>query len=110
MYRIKHASSVPIRPSLVRIGFPIQEHMVPNIAIVSENNSDPIHLNAIVLRNALLNSPKEVEQLLGLSITDTLNTTVPETQPQSTEPKKEDVKETKKVTPSKKAKEEEEWE
>jgi hypothetical protein len=110
MYRLKHANSVPIRPSIFRTGFPVQDHMVPNIAIVSENNSDPVHLNAIVLREALLSSPEEVEKLLGLKVKDVLNKPVPKATPKPKEPKQEDVKETKEVTPSQESKEvDDEW-
>lgn len=109
MYRLKHANSVPMRPAIVRIGFPVAEHMIPNIAIVSDNNSDPLHLNAIVLREALLNSPEAVEQLLGLKVKDVLNKPVPKTTPKPKEPKQEDVKETKIETPSQDSKEVDEW-
>lgn len=109
MYKLKHASLVPIRPSMFRTGFPINEHMIPNIAIVSDNNSDPQHLNAIVLREALLSSPETVEQLLGLKVTDILTKSVPEETPQQPEPKKKVSKETKEVKPSKDSEEVEEW-
>lgn len=110
MYSLKHANSVPIRPSIVRIGFPIQEHMVPNIVITSDNNSDPVHLNAIVLRDALLSSPEAVESLLGLKVKDVLsNKPVPKTTPKPKEPKKEDVKEAKEETPSQDSQEVDEW-
>lgn len=109
MYRLKHANSVPIRPSLIRTGFPVNEHMIPNIVIVSDNNSDPLHLNAIMLREALLNSPEEIEKFLGIKVKDVLNKPAPKTTPKPVEPKKEDVKETKEVTPSQDSKEVDEW-
>lgn len=107
MYRLKHADSVPIRPAIFKTGFPVSGHMIPNIAIVSDNNSDPTHLNAIALRDALLSSPEEVEQYLGLKVIDTLNT-VPKDTP-TKEPIKKVSKETKEVKSSKDSKEAEEW-
>ena len=109
MYRLKHANSVPIPGQPLRIGLPIYAHTTPNIAIVSVNNMDVIHLNADVLRDALLSSPKEVEQLLGLKVTDILTKSVPEETPQQPEPKKKVSKETKEVKPSKDSEEVEEW-
>lgn len=104
MYKLKHASLVPIRPSMFRTGFPVNEHMIPNIAIISDNNSDPQHLNAIVLREALLSSPEAVEKLLGLKVEDILNKPVlKEESKQVTEPTKTKSKETKS------SKEVEEW-
>lgn len=109
MYSLKHANSVPIKPTSFRTGFPVSGHMIPNIAIVSENNSDPTHLNAIVLRDALLSSPEAVEKLLGLKVTDILNNSVPKEKPTQQEPTKKVSKETKEVKPSKDSKEVEEW-
>jgi hypothetical protein len=107
MYRLQHANSVPIRASALRVGLPIYEHTIPNIAIVSRNNTDPVHLNAQVLRQALLNSPEEVAQLLGLRVIDLTNKPVSK-QP-TKEPKKEIKKETKPKTSSKESKEVDEW-
>lgn len=106
MYRLKHANLVPIRPSIIKTGFPEQNHMIPNIAIISSNNSDPLHLNAIILREALLNSPEEVSKLLGLKVFDILNSSVPKSTTKA-EPKKQDVK--KSHTSSEQSKEVDEW-
>ena len=108
MYRLKHANSVPIPGQPLRIGLPIYAHTTPNIAIVSVNNMDVIHLNADVLRDALLSSPKEVEQLLGLKVIDAKAQPVPEETP-TVEPPKKVSKETKASKESKESKEVEEW-
>lgn len=68
MYKLKHASEVPIRGNVVRTGLPVYDHTLPNIAIVSANNMEPLHLNAVMLRIALLNSPEFVEKYLGLKV------------------------------------------
>ena len=105
MYRLKQANLVPIRATAIRLGLPIYEHTIPNIAIVSVNNMDPIHLNAAILRQALLNSPAEVEALLGLKVEDIVNKPVPKETP-----KKEPIKKVSKETKtSKESKEDEEW-
>lgn len=109
MYRLKHANSVPIPGRSLRIGLPIYEHTVPNIAITSPNNMDVIHLNAMVLRDALLSNPEEVKQLLGLKVIDALAEPVPEESPKKEEPKKKSTKETKEVKSSQDSKEAEEW-
>ena len=70
MYRLKHANVVPVRGRPLRVGLPIYAHTEPNIAIVSANKMDPDQLNATVLRQALLNSPEEVEAFLGLKVVD----------------------------------------
>lgn len=113
MYKLKHANVVPIKSSALRIGLPIYEHTIPNIALVSTNNMDPIHLNAIVLRDALLNSPEEVKNLLGLQIVDLFSTAVPQpiqtSQEPIEEPKKKVEKQIKTKQTSKESKEVEEW-
>lgn len=107
MYRLRHANSVPIRASSIRLGLPIYEHTIPNIAIVSVNNMDPVHLNATVLRQALLNSPAEVEALLGLKVEDIVNKPVPKEPTE--EPKETVVVKPKKATATKESKEVDEW-
>ena len=115
MYKLKHANSVPIRPSMFRTGFPVNQHMIPNIAITSINNSDPTHLNAIVLREALLSSPEEVYYLLGLKVVDVLNKSThevksePKPKPTKIEPKKKVSHETKEEKPSQDSKGVDEW-
>ncbi len=106
MYRLKHASLVPIRANALRLGLPIAEHTIPNIAIVSVNNMDPIHLNAHILRQALLNSPEEVANLLGLRVFDLTKAPVPA---ESTKEPPVVVKATKPKVISKASKEDEEW-
>lgn len=113
MYRLKHASVVPVPGRPLRVGLPIYQHTEPNIAIVSSNNMDPVHLNAVVLRQALLNSPEEVEAFLGLKVIDIYAEPIKEAQPvpkekpAKLEPQSKTKKETK---PSKESKEaDEEW-
>jgi hypothetical protein len=112
MYKLKPANAVPVRASALRIGLPVYEHTFPNIALVSSNNMDPIHLNAVVLRQALLNSPEEVKHLLGLQVIDLKNQT-PEPVQTSTipteEPKPKIEKQTKSKQTSKESKEVEVW-
>jgi hypothetical protein len=79
--------------------------MIPNISIVSLNNSDPTHLNALALRQALLNSPEEVKALLGLEVVDIFAKPVPKKPTE--EPKKQVPTKSKKT--SKESKEEEQW-
>lgn len=104
MYKLKHANVVPIKSQALRIGLPIYEHTIPNIALVSTNNMDPIHLNATVLRAALLNSPEEVAAFLGIKVIDLYARPVPVPEKPTEEPKQKEQKKT-----SKESKEGEEW-
>ena len=112
MYKLKHANEVPIKASALRVGLPIYEHTIPNIAIVSANNMDPIHLNAIILRQALLNSTEEVKHLLGIQIIDLYSkagTPIQTSQEPTQEPEKKVTKQTKPKQTSKESKGVEEW-
>jgi hypothetical protein len=114
MYSLKHASAVPMPGRQLRVGLPIYEHTIPNIAIVSANNSDPIHLNAMVLRAALLANPEVTEQLLGITVMDAytrkiVDAPVPKETPTQPEPEKKVSKESKSKESKKLSKEEEEW-
>ena len=69
MFTLKAAYDVPGQKPPYRVGFP--DHTQVNICLLS-NYDYMVYspLNAHVLRTALLNSPKVVEQMLGLKIID----------------------------------------
>lgn len=109
MYKLKHASEVPIRGNVIRTGLPAYEHTIPNIAIVSVNNMEPLHLNAAMLRTALLNSPEEVERFLGLVISDATTKPAPKKSSKPKEPKKKVETEVTEPSTSKESEEVNEW-
>lgn len=108
MYKLKHASEVPIRGNVVRTGLPVYEHTLPNIAIVSPNNMEPLHLNAVMLRIALLNSPEFVEKFLGLKVEDITQKQTVNNQSTPSKPKEPKKKVEKKIIETKTSTESEE--
>ena len=69
MYTLKPSNQVYVpRLQPIRTGLPIPEHTHPDIALVSQHNTEPLLLNSIMLRDALLNSP-ELLKMLGLKVT-----------------------------------------
>ena len=73
-YFIEHSSKVSnagVNP--VRLGLPIGLHTVNDICICCKGSSEFIPLNAIILREALLDDPEKIKQFLGIEVKDVLN-------------------------------------
>ena len=73
-YFIEHSSKVSnagVNP--IRLGLPIGLHTVNDICICCKGSSEFIPLNAIILREALLENPEKVKQFLGIEVKDVLN-------------------------------------
>ena len=87
-YYLEHSSKVSnagVNP--IKLGLPVELHMVNDVCICCKGSSDFIALNSIILREALLENPEKIKQFLGIEVKDILNTP---------EEKKENKKETKK--------------
>lgn len=72
-YFIEHSSKVSnagVNP--IRLGLPIGLHTVNDICICCKGSSEFIPLNAIILREALLENPEKIKQFLGIEVKDVL--------------------------------------
>lgn len=73
-YFLEHSSKVSnagINP--IRLGLPVSLHTVNDICLCCRGSSEFIPLNAVILREALLDDPEKVKNFLGLEVKDILN-------------------------------------
>lgn len=73
-YFLEHSSKVSnagINP--IRLGLPVDLHTVNDICLCCRGSSEFIPLNAVILREALLDDPEKVKNFLGLEVKDILN-------------------------------------
>lgn len=72
-YFLEHSSKVSnagINP--VRLGLPVSLHTINDICLCCRGSSEFIPLNAVILRDALLDDPEKTKQFLGLEVKDVL--------------------------------------
>lgn len=70
-YSLKLSREVPNAGgfrNILRVGIPVQADMVNDICVCCAGSYEFIPLNANVLKQALLNSPEFVKDVLGLQI------------------------------------------
>ena len=81
-YYITEAFRVPNGTTpVIRTGLPVGQDMISNLVIGCVGSYDFIHLNARILREALLRDPNETAKLLGIKVSDLFSQPAEEPKP-----------------------------